>query len=181
MGDRLELKEAMGYEFTVDGRPIAVDIQGHGERLQVDAGNGRKDVEVRRISENTLSLSLAGRLYRASVAAAEKKYYVHVGGRHFCLEAGVRSGSGGYARDGGAGPADGSVSAPMPGTVVSILVKEGDEVQKNQGLVIVESMKMENTLRAQMQGRVAKIRVKEGDLVDTGVSLVELDPMENRN
>jgi len=163
----------------VAGKQWAVEVQGHGEHLQVDFGNEPVDIDLRRISDNTLSLSLAGRQYRVFIAAREKKYYVHVGGRHFCLEEVVQSGTGGYARDGSAGPADRSVSAPMPGTIVSILVKEGDKVEKNQGLVIVESMKMENTLRAQMPGKVAKVHFKVGDLVDTGVSLVELVPLES--
>lgn len=145
----------------------------------MDAGSGLKDVEIRRISENRLSLSLAGRLHQVSIATKERKYYVQACGRHYCLEEMVQARASGYARDGGAGPADGSVSAPMPGTIVSILVKEGDEVEKNQGLIIVESMKMENTLRAQIHGRVARVHFQEGDLVDAGVSLVELVPMES--
>lgn len=52
---------------------------------------------------------------------------------------------------------------PMPGVIVSVLVKEGHEVQDGQALAIVEAMKMENTLRAEKQGIVTKLNVKVGD------------------
>jgi len=52
---------------------------------------------------------------------------------------------------------------PMPGVIVSVLVKEGDEVQDGQALAVVEAMKMENTLRAEKKAIVAKICVQAGD------------------
>ena len=63
--------------------------------------------------------------------------------------------AGGRAR-GGTGPQ--RVIAPMPGKVVRVLVKPGDEVKARQGLVVVEAMKMENELRAARDGRVARRR-----------------------
>ena len=52
---------------------------------------------------------------------------------------------------------------PMPGLVVSISVKEGDEVQEGQALAVVEAMKMENTLRAEKKATVSKIHAGPGD------------------
>jgi len=52
---------------------------------------------------------------------------------------------------------------PMPGVIVSVLVKEGDEVQDGQALAVVEAMKMENTLRAETKGVIAKVNAKAGD------------------
>ena len=52
---------------------------------------------------------------------------------------------------------------PMPGVIVSILVKEGDEVQDGQALAVVEAMKMENTLRAEKKGVISKITCEAGD------------------
>ncbi|MEM6422650.1 MAG: biotin/lipoyl-containing protein, partial [Pseudomonadota bacterium] len=51
---------------------------------------------------------------------------------------------------------------PMPGTVVSISVAEGEEVQEGQALCTVEAMKMENVLRAARKGKVSKINVAAG-------------------
>ena len=66
------------------------------------------------------------------------------------------------------------VTAPMPGKVLRILVREGDEVKAGQGLLVLEAMKMENEIPSPKDGVVKKILVKEGDTVDTGQPLIEL-------
>ncbi|MDK2783686.1 MAG: glutaconyl-CoA/methylmalonyl-CoA decarboxylase subunit gamma, partial [Thermococcaceae archaeon] len=63
---------------------------------------------------------------------------------------------------------------PMPGKVLRILVREGDEVKAGQGLLVLEAMKMENEIPSPRDGVVKKILVKEGDTVDTGQPLIEL-------
>ena len=63
----------------------------------------------------------------------------------------------------------------MPGNIVKVLVQEGDEVQKGQNLVIVESMKMENDMCAPADGVVKKIHVAPGDQTQFGQVLVELE------
>jgi 3-methylcrotonyl-CoA carboxylase alpha subunit len=68
-----------------------------------------------------------------------------------------------------------SVTAPMPGKVISVLVKAGDVVTADQPLVILEAMKMEMTLKSPRDGTVADIAVSEGDLVDDGAALVNLE------
>ena len=68
-----------------------------------------------------------------------------------------------------------TVTAPMPGKVVRILIKEGEQVKTGQGLLVLEAMKMENEIPAPKDGVVKKIYVKEGDAVNTGDPLIELD------
>ena len=65
-----------------------------------------------------------------------------------------------------------SIVSPMPGRIVKVLVREGDVVAAQQGLVVVEAMKMENELRALRDGTVAEIHAREGTSVDAGVLLV---------
>ena len=68
--------------------------------------------------------------------------------------------------------AAGQVSAPMPGLVVKLLVESGQEVKKNQGVIIVEAMKMENEIRAPLSGIVKEVRVRERQAVEKGEVLV---------
>jgi len=61
---------------------------------------------------------------------------------------------------------------PMPGKVIAVLVSEGDSIEKGQGLVIVEAMKMENEVRSPIAGEVKEIKVKTGDAVEGGAVLL---------
>ena len=64
------------------------------------------------------------------------------------------------------------ITAPMPGTVLKILVNVGDEVVANQPLLILEAMKMENEIVANKAGVVEAIAVAQGEMVNPGDSLI---------
>jgi biotin carboxyl carrier protein len=68
----------------------------------------------------------------------------------------------------------------MPGKVVKVLVKPGDEVTARQGLVVIEAMKMENELRASRAGRVLEVHVDDGALVEAGRLLVVVAAGDSR-
>jgi pyruvate carboxylase len=68
-----------------------------------------------------------------------------------------------------------SVSAPMPGTVIRVLVAEGDEVVARQPLIVLEAMKMETPLVSPYEAVVRRVHVREGDRVAGGELLVELE------
>jgi acetyl/propionyl-CoA carboxylase alpha subunit len=69
----------------------------------------------------------------------------------------------------------GSLSAPMPATVVSVAVSPGDAVSAGQTLIVLEAMKMELPVRAPGDGRVKRVLCKAGDLVQPEVSLIEFE------
>jgi len=73
---------------------------------------------------------------------------------------------------GSAAGGDGTVSAPMQGTIVKVLVAEGDAVEPGQALLVLEAMKMENHINAEAGGTVKEIRVAAGDTVGTGDVLI---------
>jgi biotin carboxyl carrier protein len=68
-----------------------------------------------------------------------------------------------------------SIKAPMPGRVVKIEAKVGDQVTRGQGVVVVEAMKMENEVRAPGDGIIKDIRVKEEQTVENGEVLVVIE------
>jgi biotin carboxyl carrier protein len=64
-----------------------------------------------------------------------------------------------------AGTSDGIVRSPLPGTILKLMVDEGDKVEIGQPVALLEAMKMENTIEAERNGTVTKIHVSPGDSV----------------
>jgi len=120
----------------------------------------------------------------------ERAVPVEVNGKRFSVKlwlppapVGVAAGGGGRQRTrpraaaatGGGGAADGTIAAPMQGTIVKVLVNQGDTVEPGQGVLVLEAMKMENHINAEKAGTVAEIRVAAGDTVGTGDVLVVIE------
>jgi biotin carboxyl carrier protein len=70
-----------------------------------------------------------------------------------------------------------TLKAPMPGLIIDVPIQEGQQVEKGQILLILESMKMQNELRAPIAGTVARLRVKAGESVEHKQSLLTITAM----
>ena len=79
------------------------------------------------------------------------------------------------ARPAAAGAGKSGVKCPLPGVILDIKVKEGDEVKKGQLIVILEAMKMENNINADRDGKVTAIKVSKGDSVLEGTDLIIIE------
>ncbi len=73
---------------------------------------------------------------------------------------------------------DDRIVAPLPGTVVAILTREGDAIEKGAPILTLEVMKMEQTLRAPFDGTVTAIKCKVGDIVQEGAELADIEPKQ---
>ena len=74
-----------------------------------------------------------------------------------------------------AGGGKSGVKSPLPGVILDIKVKEGDEVKKGQTIIILEAMKMENSINADKDGKIAAINVSKGESVLEGTDLVIIE------
>ena len=74
-----------------------------------------------------------------------------------------------------AGGAKSGVKSPLPGVILDIKVNVGDEVKKGQTLIILEAMKMENSINADKDGKIAAINVRKGESVLEGTDLVIIE------
>ena len=124
------------------------------------------------------SILIGGRSYEARVAAATNgqpdswvvtiaEYDFHV---QICDPRARRFAGQAVAHE---GPLD--VLAPMPGKIVRLLVERDQEVAQDQGLVVIEAMKMQNELRAPRAGRITQVHVKEGIGIEAGARLLRLE------
>ncbi|MGB0495125.1 MAG: acetyl/propionyl/methylcrotonyl-CoA carboxylase subunit alpha [Kangiellaceae bacterium] len=68
-----------------------------------------------------------------------------------------------------------NLSAPMPGTVIEVLVEAGQEIEKGQAIVIMEAMKMEHTIKAHKNMVITEVLYTAGDLVEDGAELVTFE------
>jgi biotin carboxyl carrier protein len=90
----------------------------------------------------------------------------------------MRAGEESAAAGAAAGPKKGMrVRAQMPGKIIAVSVKAGDVVEKDQPLLVMEAMKMENVIRAPQAGKLGQIKVQAGQAVETGADLCVIDPV----
>lgn len=167
----------MRYFVTFpSGDEIAVDLDhlptgelavtAQGKRIDADPG-GASRFAAMRVDNRVVDLCLEGAPPGVGVIAHGHRFYATVESermRTLTAALGAKSG----------GPGEGTIVSPMPGRVLKILVKEGDEVIAGHPLIVVEAMKMENELSCARDGKVLKILVTPGQTVESGARLIEV-------
>ena len=122
------------------------------------------------------SLLVDGTSSEAYVYPGEEKWEVLLMGRQFQVmvederDKRLRAAAGGSVSEAG----EYHLKAPMPGMVVSILVEEGQKIEKGQVLLILESMKMQNELKSPRAGNIGRLRVKAGESVEQRQTLLSV-------
>jgi len=165
----------MNVDVTVNGRPwkLALEPLEQPGQVAVTIKGRRRVIDASWIDADTLSLVDGATAREIRIHPGENGAVgVEIGGALYeaVVQKGLRApfSSDTAKRDAGAS----SIKAPMPGRVVRVLVAVGDRVTAEQGVVVVEAMKMENELRSSRDGTVKEIRVGVGAAVDTGAVLV---------
>lgn len=161
-------------EYLRDGKPVAVSAEHvEGDRWRVRVGDKVYEYHAQALGDGGVRLAPVGeefeRSFVAHGAVAGKDYMVRVNGRtHTLSSPAARKGSGG-------GEADGTIRAPMTGTVLDVLCKAGDVVAADQTLVVLSAMKMEHKLTAGVAGVVLSVAAKKDGTVDQGAVLAVVE------
>tara|TARA_B100000575_G_C23032172_1_gene594245 strand:- start:110 stop:529 length:420 start_codon:yes stop_codon:yes gene_type:complete len=71
-------------------------------------------------------------------------------------------------------PSSGIISSAIPGKIVSVLVSEGDKVNSDSVVIVVEAMKMQNEIKAGIDGKIEKIMCKPGERIEANVPMMEI-------
>jgi pyruvate carboxylase subunit B len=161
------------YLFEHGGQKVIARPSRDGTVLVGEPG---QPVSILRTGACTFQVTSNGQTTSAVAARVGAAWHVIVGGRLFELEPRSERDRliSSFSGSAGGGGAVLEVRAPMPSRIVRIEVKEGDSVTVGQGLIVVEAMKMENTLKSPRNGSVASVAVTEGKAVEKGTLLIVL-------
>lgn len=167
----------MGFLAKLGDQSYTIEIEEIGKSVYRIAVDGNEFlVDGKKTGRTNYSLIVDDRSFEIEVDHTEDEYRVLVDGRNYHINlvderrvrvGGTQSGLELQGRQ--------LISVPMPGKIIAVLVSEGDAVEKGQGLVIVEAMKMENEVRSPVTGTVRDIKVKPGDTVEGGAVLVVVE------
>ncbi len=169
-------------EFRVEG--ISTTLPFHRALLDDDVFVSG-DYTTGFVAERMSSLSMEAATVSNHAAVEEKTgrtVEVEVNGKLFrvVVYGSEREGRGGAPRRKGATTrrttaVEGSVVAPMQGTIVKVLVEEGQEIAADEAVCVLEAMKMESEIRAPSAGKVARVLVETGKAVRSGEPLLVLE------
>lgn len=174
--DRPAHKEAevVRFELTFEGKVFNIDLI-HGKNIRIKVDEDHYEVEVIE-SANGPELRLDGNNYRVEFRGSEmfidglleepKVHNLRRAPTSNSIEEGVEPGQAKPSLRSAGG--EGIVHPPMPGRIMSIKVKEGEEVKTGSPLLVLEAMKMQNEVVSNMDGIIREIKVSEGDQVETG-------------
>ncbi len=157
----------MLYDVTIDGKNYRLELERaegrwscrlDGREVEIDAVLARPDV---------LSLRIGNQAYEIKSERVGNDWHVWVGSARFACE--VRDPRSLRSRARAAddhGPR--KLTAPMPGKVVRVLVREGDAVEAGAGVLVVEAMKMQNEIKSPKKGTIQRMLAAEGVAVNAG-------------
>ncbi len=150
-----ELADAGSFEINLGGKRISADLRQAGPAsFSIIVGNRAFDLDVIRQGDEFVVSSRAG-VTRLTLEDARRRLMQSRGSREASGKVQMR--------------------AMMPGRVLSVAVKVGDEVQAQQGVLVIEAMKMENELKSPKAGKVVEVKVAAGQTVEKGELLLAIE------
>jgi biotin carboxyl carrier protein len=161
-------------EIGTENEKIAVDISPAGPKRKIRIGNTEILCDWIRLADGHYSLIVDGRVFdllihfdkeACEVVSRAAVYNFNVADPRRSLNQAGEDGHAGMQR----------ICADMPGKVIRVMVQKGDPVVPDQGLIILEAMKMQNEIRSPKSGTVTDVGISGGMTVNTGDFLLSID------
>ena len=170
-GWRLGHAGARPLAFAHLGQTWTALAHGHGGRYRIELADEVHEVEDARLTGDLLGLRIHGQARRFRILRHGTRLTLHDGEQRTAVETVPAYRRTDVAEVSGSG----KIVAPMPGRVVLVKARPGDEVVAGQELLVMEAMKMELAVKASRDGVVADVRAAAGDFVEADTVLVALE------
>lgn len=142
------------YKFTIHGNKYEVEIKDIDDGIaEIEVNGSTYTVEI----EKTIQQPKTPKLMRSVVAPSTDSHSATVK----TAKPDVPKGTG-------------YIKSPLPGTILEVMVREGDTVKIGTKLLVLEAMKMENNINSDKEGKVISIKVRPGDAVMEGDMLIQI-------
>lgn len=164
----------MRFETEIDGRGVTLELEQNNGRVDARIGEHSYCGEVLQPEPGVYTILIDNKVYEARVSSGgTSSLQVQIRDRIFSVEIIDRK----HRRTSSERGAEGkqNLVAPMPGKVVAVLMKPGDEVLVGQGVVVVEAMKMQNEIKSPKAGKVIEIKVTPGTTVNANQVLAVVE------
>jgi acetyl/propionyl-CoA carboxylase alpha subunit len=166
----------MTLHIQIDGRTRRIELPADlSGPIQCSIDGEPKHIDVHLLEPGVLSLVIDGHSFRCLLDEGPTGRAILLEGKRFVYALddprSLRSRRGAAADAGGPR----SIKAPMPGRVVRILAAAGDAVDAQQGILVIEAMKMQNEMKSPKSGSVVRIAVAVGDTVQAGQVLAVIE------
>lgn len=155
-------------------------IERNGSILTVAIGEKQYQLDVKKVKQGVYSVLHNGASHNMEIIRNENGNTYTVNSRFQSMDVEILEG--GAALNGTKKRINKTeiITAPIPGTIIFVKTALGDEVKKDQTLVILSAMKMENELKSPIDGIVTAIKTNKGDIVQDGKVLVEVKAEKNK-
>ncbi len=168
---------AMQYHATIDGieHDLAIEELADAGVFEVNLGGKKIKADLRQAGPTSFSIIVGTRSFDLDVIRQGDDFVIssRAGVTRLTMEDARRR----LMRSRGSREVSGKVQmrAMMPGRVLSVAVKPGDQVEAQQGVLVIEAMKMENELKSPKAGKVIEVKVAAGQTVEKGELLIVIE------
>ena len=145
-------------------------------KYQLKVNNKDFNVHLRDLSAEEATLEINGKQYQVEISSVSEVIPEGVTPSAAPPPSGPVAAPASVAKAKSSGGTEGSVQAPIPGSIMEVYVQVGDNVKAGQPLFKMEAMKMENEINSRLGGTVSAVNISAGDSVNQGDELMVINP-----
>jgi biotin carboxyl carrier protein len=163
----------MKVSLWLNNKEFRLNLQEKGERdLEVSFSRKTYHVSAEFLSTDEILLTIDGKIHNVFIESNANSHSVFVNGKSYIVEKksasqilGIKSRK----------QEKRNIETSMPGRIVRVLLKEGEEVGEGEAVLILEAMKMQNEIKSPVAGRITRIIPREGESVEAGSLLFSVE------